>query len=458
MLRSYQRTITNLWFKYRLTNLACLGLLISPLLLWVHAQLDYRHGTIGLGLALIQVFGLLALSSFVLSLILSSKQPLINILFPQTDDLYLWHKYTGILASSAMLVHFIAILVINRAQLPSYLIPSFTSTYNWAFFMGQVAYFGIIFLLSLTYIKKIPYHIWKSTHQWMGAFFILGSLHSILISSTAKLSPPFQYYLILLSLTGLLSFAYLKLIWPRSSKLHLYTLSQINRLDQSVLQLSLEPQSGPLRFKPGQFVYLKLVGNSKDLKEVHPFTVASSPLNKKITLAIKDLGDYTAKLKDLKPGQKVQLIGPYGGMFNASSLKSNKVFIAGGIGITPFLSYLSYILDLQKNPQILNNAPAQKPVIDLHYFAHSTQEAQFLDLCQNLSRELQIVKLNIYTHYSELSTLKAEQFCRQYLPKTAARSSFYLCGPKSLMQQYSDCLISSGVKRQKIKMEDFSFK
>lgn len=69
----------------------------------------------------------------------------------------------------------------------------------------------------------------------------------------------------------------------------------------------------------------------------------------RVELSVKDLGDFTAKVKTLAPGTRACLDGPYG-MFSIDYYPSlSYVFLAGGIGITPFMSRLSRDLSPAKS-------------------------------------------------------------------------------------------------------------
>ena len=75
-------------------------------------------------------------------------------------------------------------------------------------------------------------------------------------------------------------------------------------------------------------------------KELFPFSVSNDPSQARVRISIKKSGDYTGeKVPLLKKGDKAIVMGPYG-MFGERYLKHDRdmIWIAGGIGITPFLS------------------------------------------------------------------------------------------------------------------------
>ena len=78
----------------------------------------------------------------------------------------------------------------------------------------------------------------------------------------------------------------------------------------------------------------------KDGWHRHPFTITSSPQERVMRFAIKALGDETSQLLDVvRPGMPAVIGGPFG-RFSHDKGTSRQLWIAGGIGVTPFLSWL----------------------------------------------------------------------------------------------------------------------
>ena len=108
-------------------------------------------------------------------------------------------------------------------------------------------------------------------------------------------------------------------------------------ISPSVLRIRFSPEQERVSFRPGQFAYLRFLSESIPPDE-HPFTISSSPAEPEIAVTVKSLGDFTEKLTLLKRGDSVVFDGPMS--FTPLPDGREKLFIAGGIGITPFLSVL----------------------------------------------------------------------------------------------------------------------
>jgi predicted ferric reductase len=109
-----------------------------------------------------------------------------------------------------------------------------------------------------------------------------------------------------------------------------------------------------LQHAPGQFQFLRPLCSSV-LAEEHPFTIASSPSpDGLISLTIKEIGDFTATVGRIKPGDLAAVHGPFGRFSHVfHSIDDDLVFVAAGIGITPLMSMLRYMRDLRDSRRVL---------------------------------------------------------------------------------------------------------
>lgn len=111
---------------------------------------------------------------------------------------------------------------------------------------------------------------------------------------------------------------------------------------EGVYTLQFRSLEKPFKYSPGQFLHLAVDTNfdgSGQWPESRCFSLQSSPNDEcaKISYAVK--GDFTTQMeKMLKVGSEVWLKLPYGELFEQEHNKAKSVFIAGGTGVTPFLS------------------------------------------------------------------------------------------------------------------------
>ncbi|MEM3372592.1 MAG: FAD-binding oxidoreductase [Candidatus Anstonellales archaeon] len=101
-----------------------------------------------------------------------------------------------------------------------------------------------------------------------------------------------------------------------------------------------------LDFFPGQFVSLTVPNMPEEFRKTRAYSICSSPYSQFIDLSIKiKESGFTRILSEEKIGSKHKMIGPLGEFIFDENVYKKVVFIAGGIGITPFMSMLRYIRD-----------------------------------------------------------------------------------------------------------------
>jgi ferredoxin-NADP reductase len=106
------------------------------------------------------------------------------------------------------------------------------------------------------------------------------------------------------------------------------------------------PES-PLSFIPGQFIELSIPHNNPDNRgSKRWFTIATSPTNSHIgitTRIVQDASSFKQSLQALKPGEKVDITMPMGDFVLPKDMNAPLIFVAGGIGVTPFRSMAEWI-------------------------------------------------------------------------------------------------------------------
>ena len=177
--------------------------------------------------------------------------------------------------------------------------------------------------------------------------------------------------------------------------------------------------------------------------EFHPFTVVSSePGSGRFTLLVKALGDCTAHLRDLEAGTRARVEGPYGSFLATIDPARPQLWIAGGIGITPFVSAAAA-------------RPPAAESVDLFYLVSSPQEAVGLERLQELAGSGRHLKLHCFTGEDDFAHIW--QKIREQLPDLRARQVF-MCGPPALVDGLRLALTEAGVAQSEIHSERFDFR
>ncbi len=229
-----------------------------------------------------------------------------------------------------------------------------------------------------------------------------------------------------------------------------HTIKQIEK-NNDVVVLNIAPKKGEVfSFKPGQYVMLALYDKKGEIWQKRPFSICSSPLNKDyFQLAIKVHGEFTQKITTLKEGDSVGVSGPNGFFtFNEAKMKE-VVFLAGGIGITPFMSAIYYISE--------KNLPNK---VTLLYSNKTKEDILFFEKLKSISQKHKNIKV-IFTltdNFPNSWEYEKERIDKTMLKKYCfpfGEKYFSLCGPLKFMESIASQLKEYGISEDHIKMERF---
>jgi predicted ferric reductase len=203
----------------------------------------------------------------------------------------------------------------------------------------------------------------------------------------------------------------------------------------------MSPTSGGIDHVAGQFAFLTFVSLGLP-QQTHPFTIASAPNEEGLRFVIKNLGDFTAKLGELKAGDHVFVEGAYGTFNFKNMARKRQVWVAGGIGITPFLS--------------MARSFEQSDGVEAHLFYSVADGAQAYG-SEELTRLSAGLKgsLDFTLHdSSKQGFISVEQIAKQV--QNVAECEVLLCGPKGMMKALEEQFIAAGVSKKHIQYEEFS--
>ena len=199
----------------------------------------------------------------------------------------------------------------------------------------------------------------------------------------------------------------------------------------------MKPLSESLRFLAGQFAFFTFPYASK--KEWHPFTISSHPYFEGLRITVKDLGDYTKDLHTkISVGDPVLIEGPYGHFSSSYIKEKDQIWIAGGIGITPFLSLIH---DVYTNE------------VKLFWCISSLDEAVYREELDEIKQSNPGFEYHIWSS-EESGHLTVDSLqLDNYLNK-----GYLLCGPSGLKKSIYKGLRAQGIASSNIYDEEFSFR
>lgn len=365
---------------FTLCFIALILWLLSPTFIPRFSSFPITLSNIG---QLLGLFGIILMS---FNFFLSTRLKILDKYFFGLNNIYSKHNYFGQIAFILILFH------------PLLLIPKYSTEFtsllqflwfndNWAKNFGILAFVVFLILIILTLYVRPSYQIWKNTHKFFGIVLLLSIMHILLIQSDLSRFLPLKIYILFISFIGLISYIYYTIFGFYFTKKHKYEISHISTLNE-ITNLSLKPINQKINFVPGQFVFVNFL-NSPIKTESHPFSITSSPTQKKLELSIKNLGDFTNQIKNLSIKTIVEIEGPFGKFNHTNTTHKSQIWIAGGIGITPFISMA----------KSLKNDPSYK--ITLYYCTKNEQEAIHLKTLSKISQHLGKNIFKIIPFYSD---------------------------------------------------------
>ncbi|BCL80557.1 NQR2_RnfD_RnfE and FNR_like domain-containing protein [Ktedonobacteria bacterium brp13] len=231
------------------------------------------------------------------------------------------------------------------------------------------------------------------------------------------------------------------------------TLNRKIKMGHNVFDFVFRP-SQKLTYRPGQYMEFTLAHPHADSRgNRRYFTLASSPTENFVHLGIRfyDQGSSFKQAMFQMNGKTQFVAAQIAGDFTLPTDPTQKlVFIAGGIGITPFRSMLKYLLDTQQRRDIV-----------MFYANRRADEIVYKDVLSEVQ-----AKLGIRTFYTLTDTAAVprnwsafvgriqEQMLLDVLPDYLERT-YYLSGPPDMVRAYEQVLKNLQVRHEQIKKDFF---
>jgi predicted ferric reductase len=419
------------------------ALSLLPIVFWLTAlPLRARFQDFATTLhSLANIAALVGTAGFATNLLLGARLGVVVRLLGGLDRLYRVHRVVGcgaviLLLSHALLLAFSTAVESGGGSAIELFLPSA----GWPIFAGVIALFVMIMAIVLTLLVRMKHETFVYVQRSFGLVFILASFHVFWVEGTKAYSHALTLYMGALSALGIMAFVYRSILGRYLIRTWDYRVTEVNRLDHSVAEIVLVPRAKPMPFESGQFVFLSIVHGSVG-REPHPFSIASSLNEANVKIVVKALGDYTTDLVKLELPASAKVEGPYGRFSYRRVANLDQIWIAGGIGVTPFLS-------------MARSLDANAHRIDFYYCMQDSNQAHFLNELFEISDHhlnFRVIPIRTASH----GHLTAEDI-RRVTPELPTKD-FLICGPPVMIKNLKTQLLELGVPTEQIHYEDFSF-
>jgi predicted ferric reductase len=308
----------------------------------------------------------------------------------------------------------------------------------------------LLVALSLWRVSlRISYEWWRLTHGLFAlAVILVGTVHGLQVGHYISGLAKQALWLVAAAIPVGLLF-YTRVIRPLRMYRVPWRVVSVRPVSEDVVGLILEPEGHPgMEFQAGQYAWLT-TGSTPFTLQQHPFSFASSDEHSgRVEFAIKEAGDFTRTIRDLKPGARAYLEGPYGA-FTLDPTAQGAVFVVGGIGIAPALSILRSCRDRREGrPLLLIVANTQWEAIAF---------GEELDM---LSKELDLKIVHVLEQppddwNGETGRIDAD-FLKRHLSEMQGKDfQYFVCGPTPMMDVVDRALVDQGVPAWRLVSERF---
>ncbi len=212
------------------------------------------------------------------------------------------------------------------------------------------------------------------------------------------------------------------------------------KVAQNVWQFYFEPMS-KFKFVPGQYLEWTYPHKNPDSRGTRRyFTISSAPEEKHVTLTMRVAekgSSFKSALTNIKKGEELTTSSPQGDFVLPKKESTPLVFIAGGIGVTPFRSMVKHMLF--KNDQR-----------DIVLLYSNRQEADIA--FKKLFEKAKSVRVKTFYINTKKDGYIDEQMIEEKVPDFQKRM-FYISGPEPMVEAFKKMLL--GMKVKKIKTDFF---
>ncbi|MCV6586063.1 MAG: ferric reductase-like transmembrane domain-containing protein [Marinibacterium sp.] len=350
-------------------------------------------------------FGALSMSSMALTLILAARWRIVDRVMGGPDKSYVAHRWLGFFALGGALAHWGLASSVGAGVLPV-LAESGEQ-------LGTIAATGLLVMTAAAMIRAIPYHLWKASHMLMGPIFLLAAYHTFFVASPLSVGAAPWTLMGGVSVVGLVAWA--QTLQRKTRPSRLMTVEAATPFDGGI-DVTLRADKPLPPFQPGQFATL---ARNAARAEAHPFTVAGGDETSR-RFVIRSAGDWTdAFVNAVEVGDQLR-VGRAVGRFmpRIAAGRPEQVWVAGGVGITPFLAALERM------------QPDTAARITLLYCIRSRASAGAIDDVERHAARLPQLDLIVAGDRGDnrLTAARLMDLSRSM----AMDTQVYLCGPEGL--------------------------
>jgi len=364
------------------------------------------------------------------------------------DRLITWHRKLGPWSLYLIGFHVLLITVGYAGQFQEKILGEFINiltTFNWMW----AALAGFIFMITAgvtSYKKaraKLSYEAWWTIHVSTYLAIALSFMHQILNGPMFISHPLNKAFWIFLYSAMVFCIVYWRIALPtyRSFRHGLKVEKIVIEGPNMVSVIMRGRDLDKLGAQGGQFFGWRFIAKGHALAS-HPYSLSAAPTAHYLRITVKDLGDHSRSLADLKPGTRVFMEGPYGAFTAGRASRKHVVLIGGGVGITPIRALMEEFRAGVQLDVIFRASKAEDLVL--------REEMDYLAAKSEGSIRIHYLVGSRKNHPMDAKSLK------ELVPRFAD-SDIYICGPAPLVEAVRAAAKELGVPKNRFHDEAFAF-
>jgi len=362
------------------------------------------------------------------------------------DRLVRWHRKLG--PWSLYLIFFHVLLVglgYAGGDRVSTIVELWRMTIKYPWMIEADIAFVLMIAAGITSYKKarakMSYETWWTIHAMTYGAIALGFMHQVLTGPMFIGHPLNKYFWLGLYVgSGAVIVGWRILIPAWRSFAHVLKVDSVVVEGPGIVSIVMRGRGlAKLRAQGGQFFSWRFMQRGHWLV-AHPYSLSAAPQKNFLRVTVKDLGDHSSDVINLKPGTRVFFEGPYGTFVAGKASHGHIVLVGGGVGITPLRALLDEV-DRSKE-------------VDLLYRVSSEEELIF-------RKELDALAAyrGARIHYL-VGSRKEHPMTADYIKKFVpafADSEVYVCGPTPLVERIFQSAKDAGIPKSRVHTEEFEF-
>ncbi len=396
-------------------------------------------------LTVAKFFGLHAALLLLFQLLLVARIPWLDRRIGM-DRLTVWHRWVGFTLLWTVLTH-ATLVVLGFAILDD---TSMAKTFK-ALSGVPASLVGMLAAATLTLVavvstrplrRRLRYEVWHALHLLIYVALGLAFYHQLEETTTftsSSFAEAYWWILWLFSFGALLTGRLLIPLWRNAY--HQFRVVAV--VPESLNAVSVYVTGRHLDKFParaGQFCIWRFPGHN-NWWTANPFSLSAAPGGQGLRLTAKAVGTTSAGLRNLAPGSRAFVEGPYGAFTSLHRTRPGALLVAGGVGVTPVRS-------------LLEEQPPGADTVIL-YRVRSEADAVLLNELRHLATQ-KGARLHLLTgRTSDHATPPlSPEALHHYVPDITTRD-IYVCGPDPMTKTVLTSLRALGVPQNQIHAERF---